>query len=76
MSFSVKIKNKIMGKKVKTKKDFQLAVIREHTAAVDIGSMLMVVAYTDQDGQQQLMQADGFTDSLDEMLLFGSIILE
>ena len=62
------IKNKSMSKKAETKNNLQLAVIYEHTAAVDVGSMLMTVAYTDNDGQQHLMETDGFTESLNELV--------
>ncbi|MFI5140677.1 MAG: IS110 family transposase, partial [Sphingobacteriales bacterium] len=62
------IKNKSMGKTTKTKNNLQLAVIHEHTAAVDVGSMLMTVAYTDNEGNQQLMETDGFTESLNELV--------
>jgi transposase len=57
-----------MSKKTKTKNTLQLAVIHEHTAAVDVGSMLMTVAYTDNEGNQQLMETDGFTESLNELV--------
>jgi transposase len=62
------IKNKSMSKKAKTKNNLQLAIIHEHTAAVDVGSMLMTVAYTDNDGQQHLMETDGFTESLNDLV--------
>jgi len=62
------IKTKSMDKKAKTKSNFQLAIIHPHSAAIDIGSMLMTVAYTDKDGQQQLMETDGFTESLGELV--------
>jgi transposase len=58
------IKTKSMSKKTETKNNLQLAVIHEHTAAVDVGSMLMMVSYTDKEGGQQLLQTDGFTESL------------
>jgi transposase len=45
----------------------QLAIINPHTAAIDVGSMLMMVAYTDAHGHQHLMETDGFTESLDEL---------
>jgi transposase len=45
----------------------QLAIINRHTAAIDVGSMLMMVAYTDAHGHQHLMETDGFTESLDEL---------
>jgi transposase len=57
-----------MRKTTKTKNTLQLAVIHEHTAAVDVGSMLMTVAYTDNEGYQQLMETDGFTESLNHLV--------
>jgi transposase len=66
--FLLKIKNKSMSKTTKTKNTLQLAVIHEHAAAVDVGSMLMTVAYTDKEGYQQLMETDGFTESLDYLV--------
>ena len=44
-----------------------LAVIQPHTAAIDIGSMLMMVAYSDQKGNQCLLETDGFTESLNAL---------
>ena len=57
-----------MEKKAKQKgsNSLQLAVVNQHSAAVDISSMLMTIAYTDNEGQQQLMETNGFTDSLQE----------
>ena len=57
-----------MGKTTKTKSNLQLAVIHPHTAAVDVGSMLMTVAFTDAEGQQLLMETDGFTESLNDLV--------
>lgn len=45
----------------------QLAVINPHTAGIDVGSMLMMVAYTNSKGQQCLMETDGFTESLESL---------
>lgn len=44
-----------------------LAVINPHTAAIDVGSTLMMVSYTDLQGHQQLIETDGFTHSLHEL---------
>jgi transposase len=54
--------------KPKTKNNLQLAVIHQHTAAVDVGSMLMTAAYTDREGKQQLVETNGFTESLQELV--------
>ena len=54
-----------MAKKETTIQDLQLAIIQPHTAAIDIGSMLMMVAYSDAEGKQHLLETDGFTESLD-----------
>lgn len=53
-----------MAKTEKQTKELQLAIIHPHTAAIDIGSMLMMVAYSDADGRQCLLETDGFTESL------------
>jgi len=42
----------------------QLAVINQHTAGIDIGTTLMMVSYTDTQGNQCLFETDGFTQSL------------
>ena len=54
--------------KSKAKTNLQLAVIHPHTAAVDVGSMLLTVAYSDSRGQQQLLETDSFTESLDRLV--------
>lgn len=59
-----------MSKKSKSvpQKNLQLAIIHEHSAAIDVGSMLMTVAYTDNNGNQQLLESDGFTESLEYLV--------
>src|ERR1019366_1307325 len=42
----------------------QFEVIHQHSAGIDVGSMLMVVCYTDQDGLVNLREFDGYTQSL------------
>lgn len=56
-----------MAKTETRTKDLQLAIIHPHTAAIDVGSMLMMVAYTDAQGRQCLLETDGFTESLYEL---------
>ena len=54
-----------MAKKTKQEKSLlQLAVIRPCCAAIDIGSMLMVVSYSDADGNQFILESDAFTEDL------------
>ncbi len=50
----------------KDKQSLQLAVIRPNCGAVDIGSMLMVISYTDAKGDQHLMQTSAFTEDLEK----------
>ena len=41
-----------------------LAILNSHTAGIDIGSMLMMVSYTDTAGQQKLLESTGFSEDL------------
>ena len=41
-----------------------LAILNPHTAGIDIGSMLMMVSYTDASGQQKLLESTGFSEDL------------
>jgi transposase len=52
---------------VKQTKGLQLALIHPQTAAIDIGSMLMMVSYSDAQGNQCLLETDGFTQSLETL---------
>lgn len=56
-----------MRTKVKVKSKLQLPVINHHTAAIDVGSMMMMVSYSDKDGNQCLLEVDAFTESLAEL---------
>ena len=42
----------------------QLAVINHNAAAIDVGSMLMMVSYSDAEGNLHLLETDGYTHSL------------
>ena len=53
-----------MSKNAKQKANLQLAVINYHSAAIDVGSMMMMVSYTDKEGNQCLLEVDSFTESL------------
>lgn len=44
-----------------------LAIINPHTAGIDVGSMLMVVSYTDSSGNQKLLESTGYSDDLKEL---------
>jgi transposase len=41
-----------------------LAILNAHAAGIDIGSMLMMVSYTDPSGQQKLLESTGFSEDL------------
>lgn len=56
-----------MSKKEEKQNRLQLAIINPNTAAIDIGSMMMMVAYSDREGNQRLMEVAGFTESLKEL---------
>ncbi len=53
-----------MSKKTKPLQSLQLAVINPCSAAIDVGSMMMMVAYSDYHGNQNLLEIDAFTESL------------
>lgn len=41
-----------------------LAILNPHAAGIDIGSMLMMVSYSDPCGQQKLLESTGFSEDL------------
>lgn len=56
-----------MSKKTELKKQsLQLAVIRPCCAAIDVGSMMMMISYCDRDGNQFLMEVDAYTENLEQ----------
>ncbi len=56
-----------MAKKTKQESPLQLTVIRPCCAAIDIGSMLIVVSYSDIEGNQFVLETDAFTDDLQQV---------
>jgi len=56
-----------MDKKAKQKQSLQFAVINPCCAAIDVGSMMMMVSYSDAQGNQHLLEVDAFTGSLQEL---------
>jgi transposase len=56
-----------MDKKTKAKQSLQLAVINPNCAAIDIGSMMMMVSYSDIEGNQYLSEVDAFTGDLEKL---------
>ena len=56
-----------MNKKSKKVQSLQLAIIHPCSAAIDVGSMLMMVAYSDGEGNQNLVETDAFTGSLQSL---------
>jgi hypothetical protein len=55
-----------MVKKVKQNQSLQFAVINPCCAAIDVGSMMMV-SYSDEQGNQHLLEVDAFTESLQQL---------
>ena len=53
-----------MVKKAKQNGALQFAVINPCCAAIDIGSMMMMISYSDVKGKQYLLEVDAFTESL------------
>lgn len=53
-----------MDKKTKQNTALQFALINPCCAAIDVGSMMMMVSYSDEEGNQHLMEVDAFTESL------------
>ena len=51
----------------KEKQPLELAVIRPCCAAVDVGSMMMMVSYSDTEGNQYLIESDAFTADLKQV---------
>ena len=56
-----------MDKKSKRIESLQLAVLRPCSAAIDVGSMMMMISYSDKEGNQNLLEVDAFTESLEHL---------
>lgn len=56
-----------MDKKTKPIHPLQFAVINPCCAAIDVGSMLMMVSYSDEQGKQHLLEVNAFTESLQHL---------
>jgi len=56
-----------MDKKTKQKQSLQFAVINPCCAAIDVGSMMMMVSYSDAQSNQHLLEVDAFTASLQQL---------
>ena len=63
----VKQNKKKTGKSAGSKKMSQFGILYPRSAGIDVGSMLMVVSYTDASDQIHLKQFDSFTSSLHEL---------
>lgn len=54
-------------KKTTEQKPIQLAIIQPHAAAIDVGSMNMMVSYQDHNGEQKLVEFSAYTSDLKKM---------
>jgi transposase len=59
-----KLTNKGMLKSSNQPTQNPLAILNAHAAGIDIGSMLMMVSYTDPSGQQKLLESTGYSEDL------------
>lgn len=62
-----KKKRKALPQAGSTKKMGHFGIIHPNSAAIDIGSMLMMVSYTDREGLIQLAEFNCFTESLNKL---------
>ena len=62
--FLKNLKSEIMAKSVTKITDMEMKPANAHAAGIDIGSMLMMVSYTDNDGNLHLMEAGSSTEQL------------
>ena len=62
-----KKKRKALPQAGSTKKMGHFGILHPHSAAIDIGSMLMMVSYTDRAGMIQLAEFNSFTESLNKL---------
>lgn len=58
-----------MDKKIKKNRSLQLPLLDSCCAAIDVGSMMMMVSYSDRDGNQKLLEVDAFTQSLQDLAI-------
>jgi transposase len=58
-----------MDKKTKSGQSLQLAVMNPSCAAIDVGSMMMMVSYSDVQGNQHLLEIDAYTESLEGLAI-------
>lgn len=58
-----------MDKKTKSGQSLQLAVMNPSCAAIDVGSMMMMVSYSDEQGNQHLLEVDAYTESLEGLAI-------
>lgn len=58
-----------MDKKNKKSHSLQLPLLDSCCAAIDVGSIMMMVSYSDREGNQKLLEVDAFTQSLQELAI-------
>lgn len=56
-----------MKKNKKNEVPLALAVLNSHCAAIDVGSTMMMVSYSDAQGKVHLLETDAFTESLHQL---------
>jgi transposase len=52
-----------------TNEQFQLAIIHHQVGAIDVGSTMMMVSFSDAEGKHRLMEVAAFTDDLEKLAI-------
>lgn len=58
-----------MNKKSKNNFDLNLPLMDSCCGAIDVGSTMMMVSYSDRDGNQNLLEVDAYTQSLQDLAI-------
>lgn len=63
------MKNQTNQSESMTNEQFQLTIINNHVAAIDVGSSMMMVSFSDAEGKHHLLEVSAYTDDLEKLAL-------
>ena len=61
------MKEEVKNKSALTNEQFVLEIINKQSGAIDVGSTMMMISYTDSEGKNHLIEANAYTDDLTEV---------
>ncbi len=61
------MKEEVKNKSALTNDQFVLEIINKQSGAIDVGSTMMMISYTDSEGKNHLIEANAYTDDLTEV---------